>query len=108
MHAQLITYRLKEVSVEKYTQDMVEPGQRYFAGLATLVSKVWLADEANNRYGGFYVWADKTAMEDFIRSNVGVALMARTYLSDLEFTDWPVNETPSRATRGLATTANAS
>ena len=108
MHALLVTYGLKGVSVEHYTQDMVEPGQRYFAGLNTLMSKVWLADEANNRYGGFYVWTDEAAMDDFMSSPVGAALKARTYLSDLEFTDWPVNETPSRATRGLAAAANAS
>lgn len=105
MHAQLITYRLKDISVEQYIEQMVNPDSAYFAALDTLISKVWLADESTNRYGGFYVWTDQAAMAAFMGSDVVKAVMARPYLTDIASTDWPINEPPSRLTRGLPATA---
>ncbi|WP_338895242.1 YdhR family protein [Streptomyces sp. TG1A-60] len=103
MHAQLITYKLRDISVEQYTEQMVTPDSAYFAKIDTLVSKVWLADEATNSYGGFYLWVDQAAMTAFMSSDAVKTVMARPYLSDIASTDWPVNEPPSVLTRGVVT-----
>ena len=66
MRAQLITYQLKDISQAEYLKQMVEPDAPVIAKVPGLVSKVWLADEEKNTFGGFYLWESKTAMEDFI------------------------------------------
>ncbi|MGL5825052.1 MAG: YdhR family protein [Nocardioides sp.] len=101
MHAQLITYQLADISAEQYTEQMVEPDSAYFATLGGLVSKVWLADETTNSYGGFYVWVDRAAMASFMASDAVKAVLARPCVADVSSTDWPVNVEPSRSNRGV-------
>ena len=45
MHAQLITYQLKDISQAEYLKQMVEPDAPIFAKVKGLISKVWLTDE---------------------------------------------------------------
>ena len=66
MHAQLITYQLKDISQADYLKQMVEPDAPVLAKVPGLVSKVWLTDEAKNTFGGFYLWENKNAMENFM------------------------------------------
>ena len=61
MQAQLITYQLKDISQAEYLKQMVEPDAPIIAKVKGLISKVWLSDEANNSFGGFYLWENKTA-----------------------------------------------
>jgi hypothetical protein len=56
MQAQLITYQLKDISQAEYLKQMVEPDAPVLAKVQGLVSKVWLADEEKNTFGGFYLW----------------------------------------------------
>ena len=55
MHAQLITYQLKDISQAEYLKQMVEPDAPVLAKVPGLVSKVWLTDEEKNTFGGFYL-----------------------------------------------------
>lgn len=52
MHAQIITYQLKDLSSEEYAKicDSLAP---IIAGQAGLIAKVWIADPATNTYGSF-------------------------------------------------------
>ena len=68
MHAQVITYQLKDISQEEYLKQMVEPDASIIADVNGLISKVWWADEEKNTFGGFYLWENKTAMENFMHS----------------------------------------
>ena len=101
MHAQLITYHLADISRADYLEQMVEPDAPVLAKVPGLISKVWLVDEDNNTFGGFYLWEDKTAMQDFMHSNLVKAVVSRPFVKDVSSVDFEVNQNASRITRGL-------
>jgi hypothetical protein len=101
MQAQLITYQLKDISQADYLKQMVEPDAPILANVKGLISKVWLADEEKNTFGGFYLWQDKTAMEDFMHSDLVKAVVSRPFVINVSSVDWAVNQTASAITRGL-------
>lgn len=101
MHAQLITYQLRDISQADYLKQMVEPDAPVLANVPGLVSKVWLADEGKNTFGGFYLWESKTAMENFMHSDLVKAVVSRPFVSNVASVDFEVNEKPSLITRGL-------
>ena len=86
MHAQLITYQLKDISQ---------------AEVKGLISKVWLADMDKNTFGGFYLWETKTAMEDFMSSDLVNAVVSRPFVENVSSVDYEVNQKASLITRGL-------
>src|SRR5215831_10951308 len=77
MHAQLITYQLQDISHADYLKQMVEPDAPILANVKGLISKVWLTDQGKNTFGGFYLWEDKTAMENFMHSDLVKAVVSR-------------------------------
>jgi hypothetical protein len=101
MHAQLITYQLKDISQADYLKQMVEPDAPVLAKVPGLISKVWLVDEAKNTFGGFYLWANKSAMEDFMHSDLVKAVVSRPYVTNVSSVDFEVNQKASLITRGL-------
>ena len=101
MQAQLITYQLNDISQAEYLKQMVEPDAPILAKVKGLISKVWLTNEEKNTYGGFYLWENKTAMEDFMHSELVKAVVSRPYVKNVSSVDFEVNETPSLITRGL-------
>jgi len=101
MHAQLITYQLKDISQADYLKQMVEPDAPVLAKVPGLVSKVWLTDEAKNTFGGFYLWGNKNAMENFMNSDLVKAVVSRPFVINVSSVDFEVNESASSITRGL-------
>src|SRR6478672_4868497 len=101
MHAQLITYQLKDISQEEYLKQMVEPDAPILAKVKGLISKVWLTDEEKNTFGGFYLWENKTAMDDFMHSDLVKAVVSRPYVKNVSSVDYEVNQSASLITRGL-------
>src|SRR5580765_6020325 len=101
MHAQLITYQLNNISQADYLKQMVEPDAPILANVKGLISKVWLTDEEKNTFGGFYLWESKTAMEDFMHSELVKAVVSRPYVKNVSCVNFEVNQTPSLITRGL-------
>jgi len=101
MHAQLITYQLKDISQADYLKQMVEPDAPVLAKVPGLVSKVWLTDEAKNTFGGFYLWENKNAMENFMNSDLVKAVVSRPFVINVSSVDFEVNESASSITRGL-------
>jgi hypothetical protein len=101
MQAQLITYQLKDISQAEYLKQMVEPDAPILADVKGLISKVWLADEEKNTFGGFYLWENKTAMEDFMHSDLVKAVVSRPFVTNVSSVDFEVNQKPSLITRGL-------
>jgi hypothetical protein len=101
MHAQLITYQLQDISHAEYLKQMVEPDAPILAKVKGLISKVWLTDEEKNTFGGFYLWESKTAMENFMHSDLVKAVVSRPYVKNVSSVDWQVNEKASLITRGL-------
>ena len=101
MQAQLITYQLKDISQPEYLKQMDEPDAPILAKVKGLISKVWLTNEEKNTYGGFYLWENKSAMEDFMHSDLVKAVVSRPYVKNVSSVDFEVNETASLITRGL-------
>jgi hypothetical protein len=101
MQAQLITYHLTGISQAEYLKQMVEADAPVLAEVRGLVSKVWLADEEKNTFGGFYLWESRAAMEAFMQSDLVKAVVSRPFVKDVSSVDFAVNEGASRVTRGL-------
>ena len=101
MQAQIITYQLNDISQAEYLKKMVEPDAPILANVNGLISKVWLADEEKNTFGGFYLWESKEAMETFMHSDLVKAVVSRPFVKNVSSVDYTVNETASRITRGL-------
>ena len=101
MHAQLITYQLQDISHAEYLKQMVEPDAPVLAEVKGLISKVWLTDEEKNTFGGFYLWESKTAMENFMHSDLVKAVVSRPYLKNVSSVDYEVNQKASLITRGV-------
>ena len=101
MHAQLITYQLNDISQPEYLEQMVEPDAPILADVSGLISKVWLADEENNSFGGFYLWENKEAMDAFMQSDLVAAVVSRPFVTNVSSIDFEVNEAASQITRGL-------
>jgi hypothetical protein len=101
MHAQLITYQLKDISQAEYRKQMVEPDAPILAKVKGLISKTWLADEEKNTFGGFYLWENKSAMEDFMHSDLVKAVVSRPFVKNVASVDFEVNQKASVVTRGL-------
>ena len=101
MQAQLITYQLKDISQAEYLKQMVEPDAPVIAKVQGLISKTWLSDEEKNTFGGFYLWENKTAMEDFMHSDLVKAVVSRPFVINVSSVDFEVNQNASLITRGL-------
>ena len=101
MHAQIITYQLKDISQEDYISRMVRPDAPVLAAVAGLHSKVWLSNPAANSYGGFYLWETKGHMEKFMASDLVKAVVSRPFLFNVQAVDYAVPAEASVITRGL-------
>ncbi len=101
MRAQLITYQLSDISQAEYLSKMVEPDAPVLAKVPGLISKIWLADEEKNTFGGFYLWENKTSMEAFMRSDLVKAVVSRPFVKNVSSVDFDVNHNASLITRGL-------
>jgi len=101
MQAQLITYQLNDISQAEYLKQMVEPDAPILTNVKGLISKVWLADEEKNSFGGFYLWKNKKAMEDFMHSELVKVVVSRPFVKNVSSVDYEVNQTASLITRGL-------
>ena len=101
MHAQLITYQLRDITQADYLKQMVEPDAPVLAKVPGLISKVWLVDEAKNSFGGFYLWENKTAMEAFMHSDLVKAVVSRPFVQNVSSVDFEVNQRASSITRGI-------
>ena len=101
MQAQLITYQLKDISQAEYLKQMVEPDAPVIAQVPGLISKVWLTDEEKNTFGGFYLWESKSAMENFMHSDLVKAVVSRPFVQNVSSVDFEVNQGASLITRGL-------
>lgn len=106
MHVQIINFHLTGVSPAQYAAlcDTLAPS---FADVPGLVSKIWLADEPENTFGGVYLWRDRSAMEDFAGTPLYRSVVTHPNLANITSRDFAVMESPSRITRGVAETEAA-
>ena len=98
MHIQIINFSLEGIGHEEYVEiaNSVAPS---FAALPGLVSKVWLADEENNTYGGVYTWENRAYMENYNSSDLfAEALTNNPNFANLSVKDFGIIEEPGQIT----------
>ena len=98
MIIQVVNFHLKGLSDADYRNvcDGIAPE---LARVPGLVSKVWLADEASNTYGGVYTWTDRQAMDAFARSDFFKAFAANPNFANITSAVFGILEGPSQVTR---------
>lgn len=104
MHIQIVNFRLKGITRRDY-EALCEQVAPAFGDLPGLISKVWLADEQANTYGGVYTWRDRAAMEAFLKTDLFRTVATHPNLADIVSRDFAVLEAPSTvtaATRAVA------
>lgn len=101
MHVQIVNFQLNSINDAEY-RDACEEEAPAFALLPGLLSKIWLADESTNTYGGVYLWRDRGAMETFVNSDVFRGFTADPQVSNLTSRDFSVLDAPTGVTNGLA------
>ena len=99
MHIQIMDFRLKDISEEGYAKLCAELAPA-FAAVPGLLSEIWLANPADNRYGAVYTWEDRTAYEQFKQSGLYRVVDSHPNMKDVSSRDFEVVEGPTRATRG--------
>jgi quinol monooxygenase YgiN len=95
---QVVNFNLKGLSDADYRSacDGLAPE---LARVPGLISKVWLADEASNTYGGVYTWVDRQAMDAFARSDFFKAFATNPSFANITSRAFGVLEGPSQVTR---------
>jgi len=100
MHIQIINFNLEGISRDEYEKAGEELAGD-FASLPELISKHWLANEENNTYGRVYIWKNKEAMQNYLKSELFHGVGANPALVNIESQDFEVIEAPSKITRGI-------
>lgn len=93
MHVQVVTFHLKDLSDADY-RSACDGWAPAFAAVPGLLSKIWLADEATNTYGGIYTWVDRAAMAAFAESDLFKAVAANPNLADITSRDFSILDGP--------------
>jgi len=95
---QVVNFNLEDLSDADYriACDGLAPE---LARVPGLISKVWLADEASNTYGGVYIWVDHQAMDAFAGSDCFNAFASNPNFANLTSTAFGILEGPSHITR---------
>jgi len=101
MHIQIINFHLEDVSEADFRAHAEEVAPA-FAEVPGLISKVWLANQSTNTYGGLYTWTNREAMEEYVKSDLFKAIATNPNLAGVRSIDFDVLEEPTSVTRGLA------
>ena len=98
MIIQVVNFNLKDLTDADYriACDGLAPE---LARVPGLISKVWLADEASNTYGGVYTWADRQALDAFATSDFFKAFAANPNFANITSSVFGILEGPSQVTR---------
>jgi quinol monooxygenase YgiN len=104
VYIQIVNFNLKDLSDTDY-RIACDGLADVFAQIPGLISKVWLADEDANTYGGVYTWVDRAAMETYLRSDLFSAVAANPNFANITSAAFDVLDGPSRITRALITVA---
>jgi len=98
MNVQIVNFNLRDLSDGDYRKacDRLAP---VLADVPGLISKVWLADEAANTYGGIYTWTDRAAMEMFASSDLFKGIAANPNFANITSRDFSVLAGPTAVTR---------
>jgi hypothetical protein len=95
---QVVNFNLKDLSDADY-RSACDGFAPVLAQVPGLISKIWLADEASNAYGGVYAWIDQLAMEAFAQTDFFKAFVANPNFANITSAAFGTLEVPSQVTR---------
>ncbi len=104
MIIQVVNFNLKDLSDADY-RSACDGWAPELARVPGLISKVWLADEASNTYGGVYTWVDHQAMDAFARGDFFKAFAANPNFANITSRAFGILEGPSQVTRAAVAIA---
>ena len=99
MHLQVITFKLDGIDDAAY-QAHAEQNAPTFAALPGLRTKIWLANQQANIYGGIYTWDDVAAMRAYQGGKIFQGLQANPHMIDVAVRDFSILAGPTKVTRG--------
>jgi hypothetical protein len=96
----IVNFNLKGISPETYLA-LCEKLAPVYANVPGLLTKVWLADEGLNTYGGVYTWDSREAMEDYLESEIFRTIATHPNLENVTARTFGTLEGPTYITKGL-------
>ena len=100
MQALIINFNLDGITRSDY-EGVCNELAPAFAAVPGLISKLWLADEANNTYGGIYLFQDQAALDGFLASELFAGVGGNPALVNATAKPFSILEGPTRVTRGM-------
>ncbi|MCP4880273.1 MAG: YdhR family protein [Gammaproteobacteria bacterium] len=100
MQVLIINFNLEGISRSEY-EGVCNELAPSFAAIPGLISKHWLADEANNTYGGVYLFQDQAALDGFMASELFAGVAGNPALINASAKPFDIIEGPTRVTRGM-------
>ena len=100
MHIQIVNFQLSGIDDAQYRAGSEEDAA-VFADVPGLLSKIWLADQSTNTYGGVYLWRDRDAMDSFVESDLFRGIRSDPHVASVTSRDFSVLAAPTSITGGL-------
>jgi len=100
MQILIVNFNLEGISRSEY-EGVCNELAPAFAAVPGLISKHWLANEANNTYGGVYLFQDLAALDGFMASELFAGVAGNPALINATAKSFCVLEGPTRVTRGM-------
>src|SRR3954467_284063 len=101
MQILIVNFNLDGLSEEEFASSCDELAPA-FAAVPGLASKVWLADRAEEIFGGVYTFESEKAVDDFLQSDLFAGVGSTPGLVNISVRRFGVLDGPTRVTRGLA------
>ena len=97
MHILVINFSLEGLPHEEYLKiaDELAP---VFADVPGLCSKVWLADQENNTYGGVYTFESKQACDDYCNGELFASVGSNPNFVNVTYKAYDVLDAPTDIT----------
>lgn len=99
MHILITTFKLAGLADEDYRQ-LAHVLAPQFLQAPGLVSKIWLADEASNMYGGVYFFEDAPSLQGYLESEFVADMRGNPALADLSLRTFGTVEAATAVTGG--------
>lgn len=101
MHVVIISLELTAITDEEYRELSLELAPA-IAAVPGLLTKLWLTD-AENGYGGVYVFANADAAHAFLGSELAGKIAAHPNVAGMDVRHFDVDETATSQTQPLRT-----
>ena len=97
MYVRIVTFNLSGPTHEQYRNQAAAIADTFNAWPG-LQAKLWLANEAENRYGGIYLFVNEAAAHESRSTALFGEIVADTSFADLRIEEFEILDTPSEIT----------